>query len=1126
MAPLELNGYTLGERQRHYNKHFKNILAKNDGSTLDKINSKDCDIDNFLKIDLACYNKNVDYVLDIYKCEDMLYVSRAIKRSTWLIKEEQYKNIINIEYLKTQLFPHMTTKAKNKLLFSIRLHLRDESRVEDFFNYIKKDNLTNALKWLPYCSLPFIEQTVEEHYEFIKIPLLKRLCEKYFKVLEIIALKNNWERNLEYDFEATKFLIFSHPEKYMDTVLSIRQYFIPQFGLRATKTAMKLCPDKITKNFNKMCGKIHLPTFVKYYKHEDLKDFLISQTEHATLKVISSSITTFKKYMPIEHRLEIVKTFCNTILKQPVLLNKNDSDIDELLSKCAVDSTTKSPGSLKNFGYHWYSLLPFKDAFPKIIAIIHTESLARYRNNLLKILLCCADKNIKNVQQLLQFYRDNHIKEAFIYKTEFLNNILSHTNPHKFDENTWNILNDLFCSVGVYEDSDKNIQNYINCVLVYNVLHGLKVPETIANKVDVDSMKFYRNNLNEAEKDLVFNYLYNHVLSKLQKQKLTDEVNFKNSVSTLETILKLLDDWDKDLCNYTSILSIIKNFAEINKANSGWDCDLAKLLVINNSWKKYLIEESLALFPSDELCLYALKHDPDFLKRHKNEILSIMFDGNNNMFNDLKHTFRKLRTYWSLSLAKEWADEYQRQLETPSTYKAVKGICVLLPTDPLLDIIKKYAPVESKIDINETMTPRLCLQKQIAMNMYSARSLLSLDTVLLYSKGDYLQYVRPSLNAILTNTSPIKSKENVSMLLKNGRVSLQKYNVKLATTKLNSDEIKPLLSSIWKSTKNISVRNVIFRKVFDLLIKEKETEMWELLKIFIDDLSKSSTGSSTIYKTLKKANETPISIRVNVYVKSYIYLSSLPFDPVCTVVLESLKWQIYQIVSEHLLTAKDEKSQMQSYEKVLVPFMENCKLDQFSTCIIDHLPKVLENNNTIPFKMFEAIQTKLEIKLSLEKDYVLLTKWGLITAFLKSLDNCLRKADDHDTHQSISDIFNSSETKNKWSNICTAMMPRFTNICIQTLKEHIELYSPTIYTLFSKVLNSIVDTLFEQNRSLLMKNLLSDENAVTHLVVIDMLPIRYDGSKEDDDIHQMILTQSPLNVKMYYNQKFEPEKNN
>ncbi|KAH9631169.1 hypothetical protein HF086_006747 [Spodoptera exigua] len=159
MTRLTLEGDTLGKKRQLFNNLVADaVTSKHYGLT--PINYTDSDLDNLLKIEIACKNKNVDYVIEVMKSKDMLYASTAIKKSTWLITDPQYANIINPEYLHTQLKPYMTTKAFNKLMLHIRLNLKDESRVETFMNTLKKQTTrVNGSNTAPYLLLKMSSKT-------------------------------------------------------------------------------------------------------------------------------------------------------------------------------------------------------------------------------------------------------------------------------------------------------------------------------------------------------------------------------------------------------------------------------------------------------------------------------------------------------------------------------------------------------------------------------------------------------------------------------------------------------------------------------------------------------------------------------------------------------------------------------------------------------------------------------------------------------------------------------------------------------------------------------------------------------------------------------------------------------
>lgn len=168
MAPLGLDGPTLGKRHQHFNKLVKEGIANPQPQT--NISLDNADVENLLKIDLACHNKDVDYIIAVFKTGDMLCLSRALAHSIWLITDPQYAHIINPDYLNSQLLPQMGVKAFAKLKKHVRHHIKDEVRAEQF--YSDEKNTNDALKWLPYCSVTFIETNVEKHIDNLKLRTL------------------------------------------------------------------------------------------------------------------------------------------------------------------------------------------------------------------------------------------------------------------------------------------------------------------------------------------------------------------------------------------------------------------------------------------------------------------------------------------------------------------------------------------------------------------------------------------------------------------------------------------------------------------------------------------------------------------------------------------------------------------------------------------------------------------------------------------------------------------------------------------------------------------------------------------------------------------------------------------
>ncbi|KAG6446825.1 uncharacterized protein LOC115441313 isoform X3 [Manduca sexta] len=820
MIPLELDGDNLGEKHQLYNRLLKEALIKKNIKLTP--NFKECgDIENLLKIDVACINKNVNFILEVLKCEDMLYVSRVVKRSTWLITEPEHAHIINIDYLKTHIFPYMTTRAINKLMLSIRIHIKDEKRADQFFEYeAQKNNMEKALKWLPQCSMPFIERTVAKHTELISLHLNKRLCERSITALEVYINHNNQYLHPS-SLTNTLFLTYNNTERYLNIIEKL--YYIPSFGRKHTKVLMKVCPQKILNNFEKFLGHIDYATCAKYMKREDIKSFLLKQASNEKVNYRFLKyyyIKHFLQRLPKESQLELIIQLKFISTKTSGTLRKEDNN--------AHKSASNYEWTLLKNDYEWYKIAPFDVAFRHIKKLIRTKSSPVERNSMLATILYCAGNNSKNIHTLLKYYYENHINEPLRFKVQFIEGVLKNLDVLKNKE-IWSIINRLFCSMEVYNEStNDNIQKIIDVIIIYNAINKIPNLKIIEDKFSFSTLKEYKNKLLPTERENVFEYLFNNVQKKMENISITEEICYNELVTLMNNILELLNDWEKKLDDYPFIIKKIKELIAI-KREKLWDSDLSTLYHVNKIWRKYLFEESIILSPSESVCINALKHGPSLLSRYKNEIQDLFC--NNSM--PLKTVFNKLRIYWPLSLTSEWSNFYFQQLDNPNKHKtAIKVLMIILPPDQLEDFIIKYAPENTKINWGAINELSVSLRKYAAKNMHLSRPLLAPEMVLLYAKGDYLQYCVPALNSILSSISSNHSGPIVQKLL-TAPVSLQKYGIRLAFSRLGSKDLKLLFSKMWLSTTNATIRAIIFQKTHDFLCNntniDDSEDMWELL---------------------------------------------------------------------------------------------------------------------------------------------------------------------------------------------------------------------------------------------------------------------------------------------------------
>ncbi|XP_038212436.1 uncharacterized protein LOC119832758 isoform X2 [Zerene cesonia] len=1089
MAPTLAEEKTLGQIHRNFNKLVNDAIKETTVKYNEDINYDDPDLDNLFKIDYACRKKDLEYVLKILKCKDILYCSRAIKGSTWLIDDPQYSNIINADYLFNKIFPEMITTARNKFLLHIRLHIRDERRAEDFFLHLKDQNLKCAIKWLPYCSTSFIAENIVKYVNDISLPVLMRLSEISLNFLHIycnINIDNYHRVHIHSALKVGMKYANQNIEKYLDILDSVEKHHRPWINPKTTKLIMTKCPERILNQLEQYIDRVDIKTFAKYIKQDDIKDFLENRLINGNLAhYVGREIEHFIVRMPQKNRFEFVR--------------KHFIDIK---SKELIPYQCK-PGTLENI-YTWYRFASFEDAFRDLKKLIRIESNPSERLAMMSVILGCARNNSQNIHDLLEYYRAHHINEAFIFKISFINSLLHSTKAYSMDQETWKILNDLFFSMEVYTESDHELQSCIKHIILYKIIHNEVIPEIIISKFNFSTFKKERNGLNNNDREKVFEYLFNHVNKELDNhyEKLTkNDHEFEETIVWINNTLDLLVDWKKDLSKFPELLTKIRELSKFTKEKVS-DTTLTSIYDKNKTWKKLLLNESIILNPSEDTCINALKHKPEIIHLNKDEIKSLYLNDKISM----KRLFRKIRVYYT-HLANEFKQLYYNNLlQNCGLRSTIIGLCVLLPPKELSSLIHKYIPVEEKINWNEIDEQQFTIQKHIAKNMHIARPQPALNLILLYAKGDYLQYVLSSLSSSLHNITSIDLLGETSNL-NNTPVSLQKHIIREACKKLQFNEILAILTSVWKSTRNSSIRATVFRSAFNLLCRETNVtyieSIWSVLNVFIENLT--ADDNKNIFVTLSHVDKVPIQVRPAFCMKSYMFLKKLPeksnveyiirqlitntkdiielmdADFMTEMLMESyedkfsLTFSQYfmNVLSAFLVSSQSEQSQIRRFEQMLLPLLENAdaiwsfEKDNMRKANVGHLFNrlcsdigniVIKKKMPMPVKLFSLILNKLEEKLPLDENYVLITNKKLALQLITILETFMKNYTDNDTEsiQSYKEETKGPEINTK-ADIYVQAIRKFSDICLQYLIEDVQHYGTSIIIAYSKALNEIFE---------------------------------------------------------------------
>ncbi|XP_038219004.1 uncharacterized protein LOC119837483 [Zerene cesonia] len=993
----EVEGETLGEKHKNFNVLVQNAFKENPNRELEDIDYHQPDITNLFKIDFACRTRNVDCILKVFKCQDLLYVSRAIKHSTWLISDTKYAHIINPHYIHNDLLPFMLTEGGNKLMLYVRLNLKDPKRYEDFFDCLKSTDIEVALKFLPYCSSEFVASKLTDLIYLIPDHMLLRLFPCNLEVFRIYCNSKRIQAPLIYK---ALFLIGKYGEDFFDILDTVKSEYLPHFKTKYTKLAMKTCPHRIMFNFHNYSKHIDLLCFVKYIDTDRFNEFI---TKYGNDEDVCSLFDEKQQQRILEPNVD-------TLLLSKLI--NCDTDDYILCSKILQD---------------------FKDNLPVLM------------------------KNLK-----FTFHLINIVDRSF--------------KIHRFNTELWSIYNDIYKEINIkkYSKRNKTLQSYIRNFIAYQIIHSANISEEMLSDFEFYTFKSDLTKFNEDEKKVLFAFLMNFALNKIENLPFNSE---NEILLWIERVVILLDDWDKNLNDHYLITTKISYIIAHIKTTSNIE-GLQKLYDRRKFWRKALFHEYINI--DSKTCVNILKHDPNILHLYKDKVLACSTG-----VKTFRNFYFKIRTYWPNTLALHFKTLYVEQLKT---IPSIIGLHFLLTKSEFSDFINSYAPDNDFISKGSVEEIILC--KNIAKNMHHCRPKPSLQTAMLYARDVCMIDVIASLNSLLNSLPVHEFDQNFNMI--HEKPLLQKLCVWVAFSKKSRKDEKQLVFQIWHKTNYTSVKSEIIRMYINFLTKHTKKEwnirykyldvireQWRSLEILMEDV----TDEVIIRELSRKVRKLPLSIRTEFILKWYDLIKHL--QPKCETfprtpmmcytfamhdldksllaeIIEDcitnrlwrtkLNYHYIDLLVSCLFTSKNEDEQIACFNKIIAPVFHSAyKMWNEKTCglllvqyninnIVTGLCKRLfncsDNNSKKPPTVIILLLNSLQDNVPVDENYIMITKLKLAVEYFNVLSEYEESPEDE---------------------IHKRAVQGFSKICIKIFSENIATFGKSIWKLFYHVLQMMLD---------------------------------------------------------------------
>ncbi|XP_026491871.2 uncharacterized protein LOC113397664 [Vanessa tameamea] len=846
---LDLIGSNLPQRQRELNKHVNEAFSKK--TNFDEIRSSEenSDVDRLFKIDVASKYKNVDYIIETLKCGDTLYISRALK-CDWLYGDD-FSQIINPDYLHHNVFPSMSFKMKKKMLCAISCHVRNEERMLNFYKYCLNVKLEDyALKFLIFTSEAHKFEYIENKIKIdTKLDLQDffgnsfNLIEKYLKQLRSQQMFTKDEIiHFRYLYSISKekylnlFEEFGHQDRYNE----------PKLGQRLSKQIMTKHKERVLRNPSLYVKNLNMKTIVKYSSAEDAKQYAVallpSDVNHFWYMDFYETYKSILSLIPFNEIYSFLRQiFMNKYHDKEFEMSKNfyerkyyrllTVEERELWALKHIEQGKELLGSGED--YLWYQFINFDIAFKGIKKYIYKTDDRSKRAEIVKVLVS-AVRNEQDLEKLTQYYYERHVNEIEFNKQDSLNKIIDLHNIFNVNESCWNFINKIFHSMksftGEYMNSTKAL------AIIYYIINNKDIPSNL----QVDGIYLYEieqyfkphfRYLTDDQSDLVFEFF-----KKLFSEK-----------------IKRFDDKEYNNDNKDQINNIIGSFLDVlvffNKTKH--DCPDIIYKYIKLDWEIYKDRELFKETTEDEpVCLTPVLLIR-LLKQDTTEFLNILPDAIDKLSSgwicsNLNSLMKKLRIYFSNDITKNCINIFETfLLQEGLLYKrnlvftVINGIFHIADNDYKINFITKYSPTESKVAHDKIDQNILLIQEGICRFAYYSRPPVPLPAILKFIKGDYLSFCLPMLNSYVANLPKQSSIEFISAIL-DAPVSVQKHGLRLAFRCFNSEDLKKLIMDVWKNTKNVSLRKILYKCLFHYINKlddNLQQSLYEVLKSCTLDLN-------------------------------------------------------------------------------------------------------------------------------------------------------------------------------------------------------------------------------------------------------------------------------------------------
>ncbi|XP_039761579.1 uncharacterized protein LOC120634821 [Pararge aegeria] len=1110
--PLTLPGSTLQDKHRNLNSFVNEIFKKNISIQDILQQTETSPIDLIFKIDVASKYRNVEYILENLKNNDMLYVSRSLK-CFWIL-ENEYCDIINPEFLENKLYPEMIKPAVNKMKHFVQLHLKDKERCQEFYNYYKS-SFDDAFDFFRHCSNEFITTEFPNvidklSYKQLKIvyEICPSTCKLYFEIIPTsrAALKKFTDSSPKY-FNCIKSILkydgntfLDIVEKYFDSSTfdaygpSVTEYIMKNYRnrfdakselyatsiLNIKTIAANMTSDQAKELILKLARAEYLDYWFSYKRVEPLIKRLKLEERSSFKKqifvdkIIENKVKEwpYPKPTPLVLDVELEEHVFTDIQHEPYeyenhylgigmcsqrLIKKSARYCSYAEDCCEIISQGKSP--LDQL-FNRYRFIGFEQTFYELNKNLLAESTIEGRLNMMLVLVSKSGGVPEQVEKFLKLLVERHKNEPNTLRAAVIRSLVKRGSAWRLPENVWSLLLQFGIDIGLDgAETELVCREGLHAVILRHILADVTMSPTLLSGFLRQFCTFSEYKLSTEEKKLVAKRLPLLILP-------SDANAFLDTLVEYKVCIKDIPNAEAELLKGAKTDS--KLVARLYKA---------KIL------RRELFHETFALKQNNAAYINALRHDTSPLENGKSFATLITKERSNH-----DRFLKSLYIYFGEpgGLAEKHRFVLEETFLSNPKYWFARPLSSLLSNEEVLNRIAQFELVRPQSKCQFLMSTG------IRANVHMSKPPVDIDTldwkwigakavankVFICKKNDQQRFIKKLLKWRRTARIAVRLSDKTPSAVETfiDFCSLRPLAaLKVGFSVYLTKEYIEL--TIWNAmktiiqTKDLSQKQRLLRKLSDptTISKNVVADYWvQVFNVFMKMDHKQAMPMLCHLENVQYDVD-PNFIRglLTKFIETKLNPNTFSKEEDDDNDSNNTKCLYVRIIAKHLLLCKSENEQQDAIEKVCHPFFDAIEVLLQKVELTEHLIKLLKDLifslkfskvflseqyvNCMP--VFEIILKRMHKILPIEEHFIKYVDIHLTMLFYKTIKQASKLKPG---------IFDESKNRKEASEIVGRI---FGNYIGHEIKELVNKYFKSVVDLYKVPLNNYLRDYFHFNES-------------------------------------------------------------